>query len=294
MGRKSTGEKLFSVINTIIMIFMMSICLYPLLYVLFASLSDPTELAQNKGFLLMPKGLTFKGYWMVLKNPNISTGYINTTIYVVAGTCINLILTSLGAYVLSRKNLYWRNRIMLFIVFTMFFHGGLIPRYLIVKDCGLLDTRWAMLIPNAILTWNLIVMRTSFMGIPDSLEESAKMDGANDFTVLFLIILPLSKAVLAVMILFYGVGHWNQWFDAMLFLRKRNLYPLQLFLREILLSNQTDDMMANAAVEQTETDLYRTLIQYTTIIVATVPILFLYPFVQKHFTKGVMVGALKG
>lgn len=273
---------------------MMSICLYPLLYVLFASLSDPTELAQNKGFLLMPKGLTFKGYWMVLKNPNISTGYINTTIYVVAGTCINLILTSLGAYVLSRKNLYWRNRIMLFIVFTMFFHGGLIPRYLIVKDCGLLDTRWAMLIPNAILTWNLIVMRTSFMGIPDSLEESAKMDGANDFTVLFLIILPLSKAVLAVMILFYGVGHWNQWFDAMLFLRKRNLYPLQLFLREILLSNQTDDMMANAAVEQTETDLYRTLIQYTTIIVATVPILFLYPFVQKHFTKGVMVGALKG
>lgn len=273
-----------------------------MLYVVFASFSDPIELMRHRGILLWPLGdPTIEGYKLVFQNPRIATGYKNTIIYVVAGTAINIFMTSLGAYVLSRKNVLWKNLMMFIVTFTMFFSGGMIPTYLLIKDLNMLNTRWAILIPGAISTYNMIIMRTSFAAIPDSLEESAKMDGANDFTVLFRIILPLSTAVLAVMVLFYGVGHWNAWFNAMIYLRDNSLHPLQLVLREILLANDLQSMsdvgsIAGGAAMQAGTDVVyfaRQLVQYCTIVVATVPILALYPFLQKYFVKGVMIGSLK-
>lgn len=294
VGKKSIGEKIFSFFNTMVMIGLILICAYPLIYVFSASFSEPVKLAQHEGLLLKPLGFTLKGYEMVLDDPRISTGYANTLFYVIVGTVINLIMTSLGAYALSRKNLYFGGVIMFVVVFTMFFSGGLIPSYLLVQKLGLINSRWALIVPGAVSTYNMIVMRTSFMAIPDSLIESAKIDGANDLTILFRIVIPLSKAVLAVMVLFYGVSHWNAWFSAMVYLRNRSLYPLQLILREILLMNASDNMTADSGIGQGDLSAYKILIQYTTIVVATVPILFLYPFIQKYFTKGVMIGAVKG
>jgi len=231
---------------------------------------------------------------MVFENPMILAGYGNTLFIVSVGLVINLLMTSLGAYFLSRKGMYWKKAITVFIVFTMFMGGGLIPFYLTVKGLKLTDTLWSVIIPYSINTFNMILMRTSFEAIPESLEEAAKMDGANDFDVLFKVIIPLSMPVIAVMILYYGVEHWNSWFPAMIFMRKRELYPLQLILREILIENKTDEMMNSAGVN-IEDFLTATLtVKYATTMVATVPILCVYPFLQKYFTKGVMIGAVKG
>lgn len=299
--KRTTGEKVFTFVNVIFLIILSLICLYPMLHVVFASISEPIELMKHQGLMLRPLGFTINGYKLVLKNPNIANGYTNTIFYVVVGTFINLCMTSMGAYVLSRRNVLW-NGIMTFIItFTMFFGGGLIPFYLLVRNLRMLDTRWALVIPGAISTYNLFVMRTSFASIPHSLEESAKIDGANDFTVLARIIIPLSKPVLAVMTLFYAVGHWNAWFNAMIFLRNRELYPLQLILREILISNDMQTMssmegLADASVQASADSVYfsRMLVQYCTIVVATLPILLLYPFVQKYFVEGIMIGSIKG
>lgn len=253
------------------------------------------RLAKHKGILFSPLGFTLRGYELVFKNPNILTGYMNTIIYVVAGTLVNLIATSIAAYVVSRKNALWASVLMFIITFTMFFSGGLIPYYLLIDNLGLINKRLAMIIPGAIGTWNLIVMRTSFMQIPDSMEESARIDGAGEFTILFKIILPLSKALLAAMTLFFAVGHWNSWFNALIFLRDRELYPLQLILREILILNDTTSMdEITSSGDLLQQDLYKSLVQYCTIIVATLPILCIYPFLQKYFVKGVMIGAIKG
>lgn len=290
--RRSVGERVFEVINTVFLILLMLSTLYPFLYVVFASISDPAELISHQGALLAPQGFSLEGYRLVFRDPMIFTSYKNTIIYVVAGTILNVFMTALGAYVLSRKGPYWKNAIMFFIVFTMFFSGGMIPRYLLVKNLGMANTRWALIIPNAIATWNLIIMRTSFQSIPDSLEESAKIDGASDFTVLTRIVIPLSIPVISVITLFYAVGHWNAWFDAMIFLRKRELYPLQLILREILIMSSTENLMTN--VENLDMMPLDVIIRYATIIVATVPILLVYPFLQKYFVKGIMIGAIKG
>jgi len=290
--KKGIGDWVFDIFNLILMVFLMIITLYPFLHVFFASISDPAAVVQHRGLLLKPIGFTTGAYKLVFKNPMIPIGYKNTLIYVTVGTAINIFLTTLGAYGLSRKNVYFKNHIMFLITFTMFFSGGLIPTYLLVKNLGMADTRWALLIPNAISAYNLIIMRTSFEGIPVSLEESAKLDGANDFTVLFKIILPLSMPVVAVMILFYGVNHWNSWFNAMIYLRDRSLFPLQLVLRGILISNSTEAMTAGATTGADIEQVGET-VKYATIIVATVPILFVYPFLQKYFVKGVMIGAIK-
>lgn len=289
--KRSMGEIIFDFFNILFMIGLIFVTLYPFLYVFFSSISDPGLLAQNRGLLIKPLGLTFRAYQLVFENPMILIGYGNTLFYVFVGTTINIILTSLGAYALSRKNVMLSKPIMLMIVFTMFFSGGLVPTYLLIGKLGMIDTRWALIIPNAISAWNLIIMRTAFKSIPDSLEESARMDGANDFTILFRIILPLSLPVLAVMILFYGVGHWNAYFSAMIYLRDRSLFPLQLILREILITNSTEDFITGV----TGGDRYPIgeTVKYATIIVATLPILFLYPFLQKYFVKGVLIGSLK-
>jgi putative aldouronate transport system permease protein len=292
MNQRTWGEKLFDAFNVLFMIALSVFTIYPFLYVLAASLSDPAWVVQTRGLIWFPKGFTLEAYKLVFDNPSILTGYTNTIVYVILGTALNILMTSLGAYALSRQSVMWKNPIMFLIVFTMFFNGGLIPTYLLVENIGLLDTRWALIIPSAMSAFNLIIMRTAFQAVPVSLEESAKLDGAGDFTVLFRIVLPLSMPVVAVMILFYGVAHWNGWFNALIYLRTRELYPLQLILREILITNSTDSMLTGAAGGD-KMSIGET-IKYATIIVATVPILFLYPFLQKYFVKGVMIGAIKG
>jgi putative aldouronate transport system permease protein len=290
--KRSKAEYIFGIFNICFLLFLTLITLYPFLYVAFASLSNPSNLASHSGLLLWPLGFNIDGYISVFKNPNIITGYTNTIIYVVVGTIINVFMTALGAYVLSRKGVMLRDTIMMMIVFTLFFSGGLIPNYLLVRSLGMFDTMWALILPGAISTYNLIIMRTSFAAIPDSLEESARIDGANDITILFKIVLPLSQAVISVMILFYAVAHWNSWFSAMIYLRNRDAYPLQLFLREILINSSTDSMITGSSGSDKEA--ISEIIKYCTIIIATLPIIAVYPFLQKYFTKGVMIGAVKG
>ena len=289
--KRSAGEISFDVLNTVIMLALIATTLYPFLYVLFASLSDAVELMRHRGIMWKPQGFSLEAYKTVLSNDSIISGYQNTIFYVVVGSAFNLLMTSLGAYVLSRRNVMLKKPIMIMIMITMFFGGGLIPTYLLINDLGLYNTRAALIIPGAISTWNLIVMRTSFQSVPYSLEESARIDGANDFTILFRIIIPLSLPVLAVMTLFYAVGHWNSYFGALIYLTDASKFPLQLVLREVLLTNNMEEMLTGVASDARH-QISQT-IKYATIMVATVPILVLYPFLQKYFVKGVMIGSLK-
>lgn len=290
--RKTPGERAFDAINVFLLGALVVVTLYPLLYVLFASFSNPGELARYSGLLLGPLGFSTAAYEAVFANPNIATGYRNTLFYVVAGTIINLILTCLGAYALSRRNVMWKTPITLLIVFTLFFSGGLIPTYLLVaRTLDWIDTPWALLIPGAISTWNLLVLKTAFEQVPPALEESARMDGANDFVILWRVVIPLSLPAIAVITLFYAVAHWNAYFSALIYLRDRTLYPLQLVLREILIANQTGDMTTGTLGGDVEP--IGETIKFATIIVATIPILFLYPFLQRYFVKGVLIGAIK-
>ena len=289
---KSVGGMIFDVFNHILLALVSLACIVPVLHTLFCSLSDPVLLARHSGVMLWPQGFSLKGYELVAGNRSILSGYLNTILYVVVGTALSILLTSMGAFVCSRRQFRLRRPMMLMIVFTMYFSGGLIPLYLVVKGLGLLDTRMAMILPSAISAWNLILLNTAFSEVPVSLEESAKIDGANDFTVLFRIFIPVSRASIAVMLLLYAVGQWNSWFNAMIFLRSRDLYPLQLILKEILVQNDTSVMSTIA--NQSEMDIYRPLVKYCTVIVSIVPIIIVYPFVQKHFVKGMMIGAVKG
>ncbi|WP_372237400.1 carbohydrate ABC transporter permease [Paenibacillus sp. FSL H7-0331] len=286
------ADRLFEWMIYLVLSLLVIVTLYPLIHVAFASVSNPDQLMAHQGMLLKPFGFHLEAYQIVLKNPNILTGYANTLFIVVVGVMMSLSLTCLGAYVLSRKNVLWNRYFVFFIIFTMFFHGGLIPLYLVVKDMGLINSLWAAIVPFAMNTFHLIIMRTAFAAVPESLEESAKIDGANHFIILLRIVLPLSLPVIAVIVLYAAVERWNGWFYASIFLKDRELFPLQLILREILIANSTDSMSSNAAFG----DLFQIgeTIKYATIMVATLPILFVYPFMQKYFVKGVMVGALKG
>lgn len=290
--KEGLSRKVFVCFNILFMLFMVVITLYPLIYILFASLSMPSSFMAHSGLLLKPLGFTFSSYQKVSTNPMILLGYRNTAFIVIAGVALNIFMTSLGAYFLSRKNVMWKGVIMFLVVFTMFFSGGLIPFYFTVKNLGLNNTLGALIIPGAISTFNMIIMRTAFMSIPDSLEESAKIDGANHFTILYRVVFPLSLPTIAVIVLYYGVSHWNAWFNAMIFLRERTLYPLQLVLREILIQNDTNSMISNVA--DGDKEMISETIRYAVIMVATVPILALYPFLQKYFVKGTMIGAIKG
>jgi putative aldouronate transport system permease protein len=290
--RMTNGERVFTALNILIMLALVVITLYPLLYVLFAALSVPSRLMTNYGVLLGPQGFSLVSFAAVFKNPNIWSGYKNTLIIVIGGTALNMVMTVLGGYVLSRKGWFLTRPIALAVVFTMYFHGGLIPFYLTVRGVGLRDTLLALIIPTAINTYNMMIMRTAMVTIPPSLEESAKLDGAGHITILARIIAPLIMPTLAVLLLYYGVEHWNAWFNAMIFLRKRSMFPLQLILREILIQNNTTDMGIGSSM--TDQEMVSETIKYAVIIVSTVPILLLYPFLQRYFVKGVMVGAVKG
>lgn len=289
---RSASERVFDITNYAVLAFLCIITIYPFYYVLAASFSDASLFAEHRGLLVWTKGFSLEAYKLLFNNPLIITSYMNTLFYVVVGTALNLVFTSLGAFALSRKNVMLRDPIMMIITFTMFFSGGLIPTFLVVNDLGMYDTRWALIVPVLVSVFNLIVMRTAFLGIPDSLEESAKIDGANDWTVFIRIIIPLSTPVIAVMILFYGVSHWNSYFTALIYLRDRELYPVQLILREILILEDVNNMTTSVGISDKE--FISNTIKYAAIIVVSTPVLVIYPFLQKYFVKGVMVGAIKG
>ena len=291
--RRSPQEKLFDGFNIALMLFLMFVTLYPFWHVIMASFSDSNLLLQHTGVLILPEGFSTEAYRYVLKNQRIYSGYLNTLFVVIVGTALNVLMTSLGAYVLSRRHFAIRKLLTVAIVFTMYFSGGMIPRYILINnELGLKNTLWALILPGLISTWNLIVMRTAFFGVPESIEESARLDGANDFVILFRIILPTILSTVAVIVLFYAVGQWNAWFDAALFLRKKEKYPLQLVLREILILSSTETMTND--VDFTDKEAIGESIKYATIIVTTLPVICIYPFLQKYFVKGVMVGAVKG
>ena len=290
--RKSRGEKIFVVCNYTFMVLMMFVMFYPMWYVFVASISDAKLLSAHTGLLFLPEGWSMAAYKLMLTNPMIFIGYKNTILVLVGGLIVNMVLTCMAAYVLSRKGLMLNKFCTLFIIFTMYFSGGLIPGYLTVQDLGLFDTLWALILPSAINTFNLIVLRTGFASVPESLTESAKLDGAGEIRTMCQIVLPLSKASFSVIALYYAVEHWNAWFNAMLFLSQRELFPLQLVLREILIQNDTSSM--TIGVGAGDSGFLGETIKYAVIIVSVLPIICVYPFVQKYFVKGVMVGAVKG
>jgi len=291
--RQTTGEKVFNVINILILTGLMLVTLYPFMHVVFASFSDPVLLMRHRGLLLKPAGWDLEAYRIVSRNPILLSSYLNTIFIVVCGTVISVFLTICGAYSLSRKNVLLRIPITFIIVFTMWFYGGMIPLFLLVRNLGLLNNRLALILPNAVNTYNLIVAITYFKSIPESLEESAKIDGASDYRIMFRIIVPLAIPVIAVITLFYSVSIWNAWFHAMLFINKRELFPVQLVLREILVMTGTAGLSGGGVATGDRFQLLET-VKYATAVVATVPILLVYPFVQRYFVSGIMIGAIKG
>lgn len=289
--RTSTSRKVFCVFNYTFLTLLGLVCALPMWHVVCASLSDPMALTIHKGLILWPLSpATDQGYVLTFGNKSILSGFVNTLFYVGVGTLINTVLTIMGGYVLSRKTFLWRNVAMIIISFTMLFNGGMIPTYIVVTQLGLYDSRWSLILPTAISVFNLIIMRTSMQEIPDSLEESAKLDGAGHWRIMWSILLPVSKATVAVITLFYAVGNWNAWFNAMLYLQDRSKYPLQLIMREIVMQNT----QGTSSALSTLTDVYRPLVKYAVIVISTLPILLVYPFAQKYFVKGVMIGSIKG
>ena len=292
-ARQSRGDFIFDISVNVVGVVVMLIVLIPLIFVLAASFSDPDLVLRGK-VLLWPKGFTLQAYTLVFENEEIWRGYRNTILYTVVGTAINIVMTIMAAYPLSRKEMKGRRFFTLLVLFTMYFNGGLIPTYLLVRDLGMYNTIWAVLIPGAISTYNLIVAKSFFeQSIPQELYESAKLDGCGSVRTLFAIVLPLSKAIIAVLILYSGVAHWNAYFTALVYLRDETLHPLQIVLRNILLLGQTEQMGSND-VGMGEKIKMVEAIKYSVIVVSSVPILLLYPFAQRYFVSGVMIGAVKG
>lgn len=293
---RAHSDRIFDIVNLFVMLVLLVVFVWPLWFVVIASFSNPNEVWMGN-VVLWPKGFTLISYETLLEYKRIWVGYGNTLFYTVVGTLVNLVMTVCGAYPLSRKDFMPRHFFMFLFMLTMYFGGGLIPTYLVVSGLGLVDTRWAMIIPGAVSIYNIIITRTYFMNsIPPSLQEAATLDGANSFQYLMRVVLPLSKPIMAVIGLYYAVGHWNDFYTALIYLYKEELMPLQSFLRDMLMSTKlTLNNLSglDTATVELKTHLAQTL-KYSVIIVSTVPVLCIYPFIQKYFVKGVMVGSVKG
>lgn len=280
----------FDVLNALVLSLVVFLCLYPFVYMLAVSLSGAGPIAQGKVWLF-PKEFNLDMYKYVFQDGRIMSGYKNTLIYVTLGTAIALLVTSLGAYALSKRNMMLNKTFMMFVVFTMFFNGGMIPTFLVVRELGLIDSIGAMVLPGAVSTWNLLIMVTFFRGIPQELEESGKLDGLSEMGILFRIVLPLSKPVLATIGLYYAVGIWNGFFGPLIYLRDIDLYPLQLHLRNIVLAGE---LTSSEGPIGGEIVIVENALKYAAIMVSTLPILLVYPFIQKYFVKGALIGSVKG
>lgn len=289
---RSKSDVCFDIINITLLSIVLIVVLYPLIFVVSASFSNPLAVLEGK-VVLFPVDFSLRAYEAVLKNNDILTGYKNTIIYTVVGTAVNLIMTIFGAYPLSRKDFIGRQQLTVFFMITMFFSGGLIPSYLVNTKLGLNNNFWVMIIPGAISVWNMFIMKSYFQSsIPDELEEAAFIDGASNICILIKIVLPLSTPIIAVLTMYYGVGHWNSYFTALIYFRDRAKYPLQLILREILVIHDMGEMTEGEVTASQE--LVAEGIKYAVIVVASLPVLLMYPFLQRYFVKGVMLGAIKG
>lgn len=290
--RESFGDRMFLGFVYLFLTIIMLLVLYPLTFIVSSSFSSPAAVSSGRVWL-WPVELSLKGYETVLRNPQVISGYGNSLFYTFFGTLISVSLTIMIAYPLSKRTFFGRKGLMIFITFTMLFTGGLIPTYLVVKTIGIIDTRWALLLPNAIWVWQVIIARTFFQAsIPDELSEASEIDGCSDFRFIFSIIIPLSKPIIAVLALMYAVGQWNAYFDALIYLKTQGLYPLQLILRSILiLNNGTGSMDAGAMIERQQ---MVDLMKYSLIVVASLPVLIIYPFVQRYFVQGMLIGSVKG
>ena len=293
---KKPARMVFRIVNTLFMIAIMVICLLPVWHVLCASFSDGSYVMQQSGLIWRVHGFNLEGYKLVLQNKSIVTGYLNTLFYVAVSVGFGLLITLMTAYTVSRKNALWRNVIMVILTVTMLINGGLISSYLVnTQLLGLFNSRLAIILPGCFSAFNVILLRTAMLGVPDSLEESAMIDGAGSMTILFKIILPLISPTIATVVLFSVVANWNSWFPASIYLRDRALFPLQLVLNEILMSdNVTSGTVLDSANVDSSLLIYKELIKYCVIIVSSLPIWVMYPFLQKYFEKGMMVGAIKG
>ena len=294
VGRHSLKNRIIDIVLAVVLTVFAVIMLYPMLYEVFVSFSEPAQMVKSRGILTHPLGFTLDAYKIVFGIKNIMTGYGNTLFVMVFGLLINLIMTSLGAYFISRKatRVKLLRPVMILILVTMYFSGGLVPTWLTVRNLGLYNTRWALIIPNALNTYNMILLCSYFKSIPDSLEESVRMDGGGHFTILFKIILPLSKPAMAVMFLYYGVSHWNSWFNAMIYLRDESLYPLQLILRNILVEGSALNTNTTSVSAMNYEEMEQS-VKAAMVVVSTLPFLMIYPFLQKYFQGGLMVGSLK-
>ena len=292
--KETIGERIYTIVVYLLLILISATIILPLLHIISGSFSDPMQLLTgNVSF--WPKGFTTSMYEKVLKDASIWKGYLNTILYTVLGTLISVTLTACAAYPLSRKDLFGRNIFISLFIFTMFFNGGMIPTYLIIQKLGMLNKIWALVLPSAISTYNMIIMRTYFQtSIPYELQEAADIDGCSPFGVLIRIILPLSGPILAVIGLYYGVGHWNSYFSALLYINREELQPLQLYLRRVLTLNSNQSLLSTGSDEAARQAMRAETIKYAVIVVSSVPMLVIYPFVQKFFVKGVMIGAIKG
>ncbi|MDQ0901635.1 MULTISPECIES: carbohydrate ABC transporter permease [unclassified Paenibacillus] len=292
--REASNDRWFNVINYTVLTLFLIIVMYPLVFIVSASFSSPDAVISGKVWL-WPVQPTLDGYEAVFKHKLIWSSFRNSVIYTVLGTVINVALTIMAAYPLARRDLYGKNAVMLLLVFTTMFSGGLIPSYLLVKDLGMLNTIWSMILPGAMSVFNVIITRTYFKTtIPDELLEAAQLDGCNDFKFVWNVVIPLSGPIIAVITLYSAVGYWNQYFNALIYLKQPSLYPLQLVLREILIQNEVDPAMLSDLGQEANREGLRALLKYSLIVVSSLPLMMIYPFVQKHFVKGVMIGSLKG
>jgi multiple sugar transport system permease protein/putative aldouronate transport system permease protein len=292
--RTSSRDRTFELVNNALLAVALITVGYPLIYIVSASFSS-TQAVVGGRVWLWPVEFSLLGYQTIFEYRAVWNAYANTVFYTVFGTAINVVLTIMAAYPLSRRDLQGRNLFMFMITFTMIFSGGLIPTYLLVRGLGMLNTRWVMMIPNAIAAWNIIITRTYYQStIPDELHEAAQLDGCSDVRFLMSVVVPLSGAITAVNALFYAVAHWNAFFNAFIYLSKDELYPLQIILREVLIQNDFDNEAFTDVSDQETREGLRELLKFSLIIVASVPVLCIYPFVQKYFVRGVMIGSIKG
>ena len=290
--KTSLGDKIFVVINSAILICLCIITLYPIWYVFCASMTSNTYLVSHPGILLWPHEMTFGAYKLAFSHPLLLSGYTNTLIILAVSLPINILMTLFAGYFMASKDVMFKPLLQGLIMFTMFFSGGMIPAYLNIRDLGLYNALWALILPGALSVYNSIICKTAIESVPESLKESAYIDGANDVIILFRIIVPLIKATLAVLLLYYGVGHWNAWFNASIYLKDNEKLPIQNIMRAILIANS--NVLNSAAAENDQVNQFAEAIKYSTIILTTVPVLCIYPFIQKYFVKGVMIGAVKG
>jgi putative aldouronate transport system permease protein len=290
--KDSTGDKIFLIAIYVVLSLLIVVVLYPLVYIISSSFSSPAAVTSGRVWL-WPVDFSLKGYDLLLRTPQIMRGYGNSIFYTAFGTLTSVVLTVMIAYPLSRKLFFGKNAIMMMITFTLLFNGGLIPTYMVVKEMGLIDSRWALIIPNAIWVWQVIIARTFFQSsIPDELVDASEIDGCTDFRFIWSVVIPLSKPIIAVLFLMYAVGQWNAYFDALIYLKTAKLFPLQLVLRSIIILNNSSN--TTDALKLVERQQLSELLKYSLIVVSTLPVLVIYPFVQRFFVQGLLIGSVKG